>query len=211
MAADDLVLLGGGGHAKVVLDLVRAAGSFSVIGCLDPRERGDILGVPIIGGDDLLPDLLRRGVRHAFVALGANGARRTVTRHVRELGFVVPAIVSPDAVVSPSASVAPGAVVMAGVTINAQAVVAEGAIVNTNASVDHDCVVGPFAHCAPGTHLAGNVVVEEGAFLGVGACVIPGTRIGAWSVVGAGAVVVEDIPPGVTAVGVPARVLSRVP
>jgi UDP-perosamine 4-acetyltransferase len=208
--AEDLILVGAGGHAKVVLELVRASERFRVIGCVDPGSSGDLLGVPVIGSDAVLPDLRRRGVRHAFVALGANDVRMRVTEQVRKLGFIVPAIVSPNAVVSPTASIQPGAVLMAGVTVNALSVIGEGAIVNTNASVDHDCVVGPFAHCAPGTHLAGNVDVGEGAFLGVGACAIPGTRIGAWSTVGAGGIVIDDIPAGVTAVGVPARILSRV-
>jgi len=210
-ALDDLVLVGAGGHAKVVLELVRAAGRFNVIGYVDGRGAGSTLGVPILGGDDCLPDLLRGGIRHAFVAIGDNRVRRTVTERVLDLGFTIPAVVSPVAVVSPSAAVGPGAAVMAGVTVNAEAVVAEGAVVNTNASIDHDCVVGRFAHCGPGTHLAGNVVVEEGAFLGVGVCAIPRTRIGAWSIVGAGAVVIDDIPAGVTAVGVPARIIARVP
>lgn len=208
---DDLIVVGAGGHAKVVLELIRASGRFNVIGCVDPGGAREILGVPVLGGDELLPGLHRAGVRYAFVALGGNRLRRDVTRRVRDIGFELPAAVSPAASISPTASVAAGAAIMGGVTINANAVVAEGAIVNTNASVDHDCVVGPFAHCAPGTHLAGVVVVEEGAFVGIGACAIPGTRIGAWSVVGAGAVVIDDVPPRATAVGVPARVQARVP
>ena len=93
---------------------------------------------------------------------------------------------------------------MHGAVIGAYARLGKGVIVNTSASVDHDCVVEDFAHLAPGTHLAGNVTVGSGAFLGVGVSVVPHRRIGEWSTVGAGATVIRDVPEASTAVGTPA-------
>jgi UDP-perosamine 4-acetyltransferase len=201
----DVVIIGGSGHAKVVLEIFLCLDSYRVVGLVDPNIRGEVLGVPILGGDDLLLPMYERGLRHVFVAVGDNRLRQRITTRVRSQGFLVPAAISPRANVSGTARIGEGAAVMGGVTINADARVGPGAIVNTNASIDHDCVIGAFAHCAPGTHLAGGVYVDEGAFLGVGVSAIPNVRIGAWSLVGAGAAVTADLPAGIVAVGVPAR------
>ena len=203
-----VVVIGASGHAKVVIELLRATERYEIAGCVDPKGSGDVLGAPVLGGDDVLPQILLQGVFHAFVAIGDNALRRAVFARVRALGFGLVAAVSPRATISPSARIGEGVAIMGGVTVNALARIGDGAIVNTNASIDHDCEVGAFVHCAPGTHLAGNVTIGEGAFLGVGVNAIPGVRIGAWSVLGAGATVVCDIPPNVTAVGVPARPLG---
>ena len=98
---------------------------------------------------------------------------------------------------------------MPGAVVNALAHLERGVIVNTHASIDHDCRIGAFAHVAPGVALAGDVTVGEGALIGIGAAVVPGRTIGAWSTVGAGASVVGDVAPGETVVGVPARPLRR--
>ncbi len=140
------------------------------------------------------------------IAIGGNAARKRVAGQLAAEGHQFVALVHPSAWVAPSAVVQEGAVVFAGAIVQPEAVLGAHAIVNTAASVDHDCDVGAFAHVAPGSHLAGNVHLGEGAFLGVGVSVIPGRRVGAWTTVGAGAVVVSDLPAGVTAVGVPARV-----
>ena len=106
------------------------------------------------------------------------------------------------------ASVVPGAgtVEFAGAMIQPGTVIGEHVIINTSASVDHDCVLGNFVHIAPGTHLAGNVRIDEGSFMGIGSAAIPGVRIGAWTTVGAGAVVVRELMDKVVAYGVPAKV-----
>lgn len=207
---DDLVLIGASGHAKVVLEIIRAAGRYRIVGCLDPSVRGDVLGVPVLGDDDVLSELYGKGVRYAFVAIGANRIRERVISRVRSLGFALPAAISPTASVSPSAVIGDATAIMGGVTINACAKIGDGAIINTNASVDHDCVIGDYAHCAPGTHLAGCVTVGPGAFLGVGVSAIPSVCIGAWSTIGAGAVVVRDVPADTIAIGVPARAQTPV-
>ena len=119
------------------------------------------------------------------------------------------AIVHPSAVVDASVQMSHGTVVFAGAVVQTGTRLGHHAIVNTSASVDHDSRIGDFVHLTPGVHLAGDVTVEEGGFLGVGACVVPGKRIGSWSSIGAGGVVIRDIPDAVTAVGVPARALTR--
>jgi UDP-perosamine 4-acetyltransferase len=197
------IVLGTGGHARSCLDVLESAG-VAVRGCVGGPPVGP-LQVDYLGGDDVLPRLFAEGASIAFVAVGDNAVRRTLMEQIAVLGFATPAAVSSHAFVSPTAAIKPGAFVMHGAVIGPFSVVGAGAIINTSASIDHDCSIGDFAHLAPGTHLAGTVTVDAEAFLGVGVSVTPGRRIGAGSIIGAGATVVRDIPDRTTAVGVPAR------
>jgi len=205
-----VVIVGAGGHAKVIIGILEEMRAWEIAGCTTAGGSGaESPGCPVLGGDEVLPGLRASGIRHAFVAIGDNRVRRLISEEVRRAGFTLINAISPRAVISPSVQLGHGVAVMAGAVIQVAAVLGDGAIVNTGATVDHDCHVGPYAHIAPGVNLAGRVEVGEGAFLGIGSCVIPGIRIGAWAVVGAGAAVIEDVPEGVTVVGVPARVTVR--
>ncbi len=205
-----VVVIGAGGHAKVVIELLRAGGR-EVAGVLDadPSPR-TVVGAPVIGDDSALARLRTEGIEEAFVALGGNALRARVGAAARAAGFRLANAVHPGAVVSPSARLGQGVAIMAGVCLNAETRVRDLAIVNTNASVDHDGDLGEACHVAPGCALAGAVTVGARAFLGVGCRAIPGVRIGEDATVGAGAVIVRDLPAGVIAMGVPARVV-RIP
>lgn len=198
-----VVLVGGGGHAMSCLDACDPA-QLDVIGYVAPAA-DPYLPLPYLGDDEELGAIRRSGVRHAFVALGDNALRRSVTARAIESGFQMASVVAPTARVSPHALLAPGAAVLHGALVGPRARIGAGAIVNTGASVDHDCSIGDFAHIAPGSHLAGCVRIGTGAFTGVGVSVIPDVTVGEWAIVGAGAVVVDDLPPAITAVGAPAR------
>jgi len=209
-----VVGLGAGGHAKVVIEILRFSDSFELIGLLDPKETlwgTDVLGVPVLGGDHLLPDVYKRGVRGVFVGVGATGEvwpRRRLYRMARAQGFEPVTAIHPTAVVSTSARIGCGGTVMAGAIVNAAARLGENVIVNSGAIVEHDCVIGDHAHIAPGAMLASAVHVGEGSHVGLGAAVLQGRRIGCNVVIGAGAVVVRDVRDDVVVTGVPARVLK---
>jgi len=211
MEAEPVIIVGSGGHAKVVIELVRAEGKYRILGCTGLAEGGFVLGdVPILGTDAVLPAVLRKGVKSAFVAIGDNRLRLRLLTQMSEMGFELINAVSPNAVVSRSATLGRGIAIMAGAVINASAQIGDGAIINTNAGVDHDCCIGNGAHIGPGSALAGNIEVGRETFLGVGTCVLPGIRIGSRAIIGAGSVVNRDIPDDVTAIGVPARIVSDV-
>jgi sugar O-acyltransferase (sialic acid O-acetyltransferase NeuD family) len=200
-----VVVVGSGGHAKVVIATAQAAG-LDVAGIVDddPATHGRrVLGVEVAGGSAAV--LADPGVL-AVLAIGSNRARARLAGTAR-CRFAT--IVHPSAVVHPTVLLAPGTVVFAGAVIQPDSVLGAHAIVNTSASIDHDCAIGDFVHVAPGVRLAGNVTLAEGVFLGIGSCAIPGVTVGAWTTVGAGASVVHDLPADVTAVGVPARPLRR--
>jgi sugar O-acyltransferase, sialic acid O-acetyltransferase NeuD family len=204
------VVVGAGGHAKVVIELLRANGiePFACVGDAS-ADAGSCLGVPVFVGDEHLERFHAEGVASAVIAIGSNQVRVRLGRRARELGYQLPSIVSPRANVSPTAAIGEGSVVMAGATINADSSIGEFAIVNTNASVDHDCRLGDGVHVAPNVALAGNVTVGELAFVGVGATVMPGRTVGSSATVGAGALVLRDVTGDTTVAGVPAHEIAR--
>lgn len=207
---DQIVVVGAGGHAKVIIEMLRQSGH-QVAYCIS-SERGtkECLGVPILVGDAWLDSLRAEGFHRAFVAIGANRARLRMAGVLKKLQYELVNAISPFALVSPSVRFGVGIAVMAGAIINAEAEIGDLAIVNTGASVDHDCQIGQAAHIAPQSALAGLVKVGEGGFMGIGSCAIPEVNIGKWSTIGAGAVVTKDIPDGVVALGIPARQVRSV-
>ena len=201
-----VVIIGGGGHAKVAIESLRARGeTVAAIVDADPTPR-QVLGVPVVGDDLALPGLREKGFSRLFVAIGENRLRQKLGRKAREQGFSLVNAIHPSAVISPTARLGEGIAVMAGVAINADSRIDDLAIINTGAVVDHDCRLAEACHLGPASALAGGVTVGERAFLGVGARAIPGVSIGADTIVGAGGVVVRDLPDAVLAIGVPAKI-----
>jgi sugar O-acyltransferase (sialic acid O-acetyltransferase NeuD family) len=207
--------LGAGGHAKVIIELLRATGGYEVIGLLDSREDlhgTEVLGIRVLGGDELLPEYFNQNVRCAFIGMGTVGdttARRRLYEKVLDNGFECARAIHPQALVSASAAVGLGPTIMAGAVVNAGTRLGDNVIVNTGAIVEHDCTVGSHAHIATGAHVGGGVCIGEGAHVGIGATIRQGIVIGRGAIVGAGAVVVRQVPDSVTVVGVPADILKR--
>jgi UDP-perosamine 4-acetyltransferase len=209
MSAEPVLVVGAGGHAKVVIELIRAGGGqVAALVDADPTPR-QVLGCAVVGADEALARLRAEGLSRAFVALGDNRLRARLAQRLRELDFVLVNAVSPGAHISPSARIGAGVAVMAGAAVNAEARIEDLVIVNTCAAVDHDVRLGEACHVGPGSTLAGEVKVGRLAFVGAGATLIPGVSVGDGAVIGAGACVVSDIEAGVLAVGAPARVVRK--
>ena len=206
-----IAVVGAGGHAKVVIEAIQASKAFEIAGVVDPRQVGDVLGIPWLGGDDVLPSLLDQGIRYAVAAVGDNRLRQSVGERLAGLGYDIPAIIHPSATISPTARIGQGSVVMARACIGPLAMLGNLCIVNTAAIVEHDNHVGLAAHIAPGVSLGGSVRIGSRTLIGIGSSVRPGVSLGQDVTVGAGSAVVSDFPDGVTIVGVPARILQRLP
>ncbi|MEI2732899.1 MAG: acetyltransferase [Dermatophilaceae bacterium] len=204
-----IVVLGTGGHARSCLDAVTDQ-DLDIVGCVGAQPTG-ALPAPYLGGDEVLPTLREQGVGRAFVAIGDNARRAAVTAELLAMGFELASFVATTARVAPTARLGAGSAVMHHAYLGPHSTLGDGAILNTAATVDHDCVVGSMSHVAPGTHLAGTVVVGDGAFLGVGTSVIPEMEIGEWAIVGAGSVIVRPVRPHARVAGNPARDIGKGP
>lgn len=210
----DCIILGGGGHAAVVLDALEASSPGYRLGILDPDETKwdqEVFGVPVLGGDERLPELIEKGAKRFVVGLGGTGDNRPRKR-LFEMGLVQGlrplTVIHPSAVCSRWAEVGAGSVILPGAVVNARAFLGVNVIVNSGAVVEHDCRIGDHVHVATGARLAASVRVEACAHLGVGSVVRQGVVIGERAVVGAGAAVVRDVAAGVTVIGIPARPMN---
>lgn len=207
----EIVFIGGGGHALVLLDALRASGNTRSAGVLDQRLVGTkVLDAPVLGGDELLDDCVASGARFFVIAVGGVGDNRPRARlfdRAAAAGLEPLTIIHPAAVVSSHARLGRGVQILAGAIINAGAAVEEHAIVNTAAIIEHDCRIGRHAHVATGARLASTVMVGDYAHVGAGATVRQLIEIGEGAVVGAGAVVVKNVPAATTVAGVPAKEL----
>jgi UDP-perosamine 4-acetyltransferase len=204
----DVVILGAGGHGKVVLDILRAADQHRIVGFLDAEASladTSIDGVKVLGGMNLLPKLRQQKIRGAIVAIGDNRVRVSYARLVADAKLELINAIHPRSIVSTSAELKRNVVVAAGAIICAQAQVGESVIANTGCIIEHECVVGDGSHICPGAILAGRVRVGAGAMVGLGAKVLPCLNVGDFTVVGAGATVTKDLGESLTVIGTPAR------
>lgn len=202
-----LMIVGAGGHGKVVADAALLAG-WQDIRFVDARfpEQTRLRQWPIIGTDR---EVLKNppDVDGVVIAIGNNRTRLALQQRFQAAGWTIVSIIHPAAVVSPFAQIGAGSVVFAGAIINIDAHIGEAAIINSGAVVEHDCVLGQAVHVSPQAALAGGVTVGDCSWIGIGSSVRQGVHVGAGVTVGAGAVVVADIAEGLTVAGVPARAL----
>ncbi|MEX2625959.1 MAG: NeuD/PglB/VioB family sugar acetyltransferase [Ilumatobacteraceae bacterium] len=205
-----VLLLGAGGHARVCLEALRDDEAVEVVGAVSRDGRGiDGLGTDVLGTDeDLESTAVSSGATTACVAIGDNATRLRTAQRWGATGHPLTDAVSRFAMISHGAGWDPGVQLLPGAVVNAGTHLGTCAIVNTNASVDHDCGLGAACHVAPGAAVGGGVTIGERVLVGIGARVLPGITIGDDAIVGAGAVVTRDVAPGTTVVGVPARVVA---
>lgn len=208
------VIVGAGGHGRVVLDILIRARQYRVIGFLDsnPELHGRRMdGVPILGDLSALGDLKAQGLAGAIVAIGDNGVRRSFADEIEAMGVDLINAIHPSANLAHNVRIGHNVCIAAGALVCAHCQIGDSVILNTGCIVDHESMIGTAAHICPGARLAGRVTVESGAFVGIGATVLQGLRIGCEAVVGGGAVVIRDVEPMTTVVGVPARTIREAP
>lgn len=210
MTTKRVVILGAGGHAREVADILRMQSATEVIGFIDENRLlhdNQIDGLRVLGDWTWFEGVDLAQIT-AICAIGSPHTSRRLLRRAENLGLSFAQAISPLAYISTYAQLGTGITVFPHAVINAGSVIGSHSILNVAATVSHDSKVGRYTNINPGAHLAGNVKIGEGCYIGMGANVIQGRSIGAWSIVGAGACVTSDLPANVTAVGVPAKIIK---
>ncbi len=208
---DTCIIIGAGGHAKVVIDAIVLQGQYKPVAITDsdPKRRGSsVMGIPVVGGDEQLPELLGKSIKHVAIGVGSvkdNLARKRLFDMAVGYGFIPVIVVHPDAVIAASVVIGRGSVVLAGAIVNPDARIGENVVVNTGAIIEHDCEVQSHAHICSGVRLSGGVIVKEGVFVGSGSVVKQHIRIGEWATIGMGSIVVRAVEPHSSITAVPAR------
>lgn len=208
-----VLVLGAGGHAKVLVEMLHASSSI-IAGLVDPDcslSGTSLLGVPLIGGDEVVDEFPPSEILlvNGLGSVGLPFKRQRLFDRFTAAGYRFTTVIHHSAIVASDVELGCGAQIMAGAIIQPGSRIGRNAIVNTRASVDHDCVIGDHTHVAPGVTLSGGVVVGALSHIGTGATVIQSIAVGENCLIGAGSVVLKNVPPGSTVVGVPARILNR--
>jgi len=199
--ASKVIIYGGGGLSKMIIESVRVLGCYQIVGIIDDnlKKGTDVIGSPVLGGAEVLPELYQSGVRLAVNSVGGIGnykVRLNVFQQLAEAGFVCPAIVHPTAHVDPSARLEAGVLVLAQSYVSGNAHVGMGSLINNSVVVSHDCVLGICTNLSPGAMTAGDVIIEDFAQIGMNATINIGVRVGRECLIGNGATIKKDVPAG---------------
>ncbi|WP_227762469.1 acetyltransferase [Zhaonella formicivorans] len=207
-----VIVLGAGGHAKVLIDILRLRG-IKILCLIDPKLAtfsNTLNGIRLIDNEDEVlryqPDEVR--LVNGLGSVSDTTKRTHLFQKLKNLGYSFASLIHPSAIIASDVKLAEGVQIMAGAIIQAGSNVGQNAIINTKASIDHDCVIGNHVHIAPGVTLSGGVTVGDRAHIGTGATIIQNVRIGQSSIVGAGALVLKDVPEGAKVLGVAAKVVT---
>lgn len=205
------MIWGATGPALIVADILRLRGEYEIAGYLDnlaPERKGTPFGgAAVLGGDEVLDSLLASGVRHMIFAFQNNAVRLELAELVKARGFELIRAIHPTASIAAEVMIGGGTVVRAQSALGPETRVGENCIIGYGAMISHNCTIEDGVHISSGVNLAGRTTVGRASWIGIGATVIDPCRVGANSLVGAGAVVTRSVPDGVVAYGVPARVV----
>jgi acetyltransferase EpsM len=205
--SEKIFVIGAGGHAEVVIDAILSSG-LQVYGIFDDNESligKNIFQIPILGKIEKAMEITDGKF---IVAIGDNEIRMKIVKNLSFSDDKFYTVVHPSAVIGKNVEIGAGTMVLGGVVINTGTSIGRHCIINTSSSLDHHNKISDFVHIAPGTHTGGNVEIKEGTLLGIGTSVIPGIKIGKWSIIGAGTVLIEEVPDYATVIGVPGRVIK---
>ena len=199
----DLIIIGAGGHGRVIADIAQKSGKYKTISFLDDGDAKETMGLPIIGRS---MDIKKyTNTADIFVAIGNSAVRGEFIERLLAMGANVPTLIHPSAIIGACVEIGAGTAVMAGAVINPCSKLGKGVILNTCSSIDHDCVIGDYCHIAVGVHVAGTVSLGDKVWLGAGATIKNNVNVCADCIIGAGAVVVKDITDSGTYIGVPVK------
>lgn len=204
-----ILILGAGGHGKVVAEIAMLSQKWDRFAFLDDRENLlEVVGIPIKGRlADY--DLLTKEYKFAFVAIGNNKLRLQLIDKLVKAGYIIPTLIHPNSTISNHVAIGQGTVIMGGSVINAETTIGKGCIINTSCSIDHDCVIEDGVHISPGAHLAGTVRIGQLTWVCLGACISNNVTVGKNVIIAAGATVIKDVSENLMVGGIPSAIIKK--
>lgn len=211
---ENIIIIGSSGHAKVIIDIVEKENKYTIVGLLDKFRRvgEEVLGYKIIGKEEDIPDLVvKHDLTGGIIAVGDNWIRKKNYKEIKSIApnFTFVKTIHPNAQIARDVQIGNGTVIMAGAIVNTNSIIKNHCILNTNSSLDHDCFMDDFSSLAPNTAIGGNVKIGQFSAVSLGANVIHGITIKEHTVIGAGSVVLEDVPEFSIAYGIPAKIIRK--
>ena len=207
---DSILVIGGGGHAKVLIELLEETHTYELVGIIDRglTTNEEVLGYPVLGDDKTLKAMFSMGVHKAVMGIGSRGSnfqRAKVWKKAMDLGFNFPTLIHPHSYVSPRANISEGCQILVGAVVNTDVVIAPISVINTRVVVEHECKIGLNVFIGTGSTMCGKVIVGDHSFIGANACLLPDVEIGSNCLVAAGSVLTKTFPSATNIKGVPAK------
>lgn len=207
---EDIILVGGGGHCKSVIDTIKNSNEYNIVGILDLPDKIDqeILGIKVIGTDEKMEYYYKAGITNAFLTIGSIGdirLRKSLYLTALDIGYKFPNIIDSTAIVSNNTKMGHGNFIGKGSIINSDTTIGDNCIINTGVIIEHDCCIQAFCHIAPGATISGGVIIGENTHIGTNATVIQNRKIGCNTIIGGGSVVINDIGDSIKAYGNPCK------
>jgi len=207
-----VVIIGSGGHAKCVIDILEQLGTYEIVGVTTKYAQlgSSFFNYQVLGTDDLLPSLLEKGINYAAIGVGGftnNRLRKKIYERMKSIGFKLVTAVHPSAAIGPHVKIGEGSVIFSGVVVNPDVTIGNDVVIATNSSIDHETEIQDHVLISAGVTVGGNDIIEEGALLAIGSVIVSGKRVGKYSLVAAGAVVVKDVAAETAVAGIPATLL----
>lgn len=213
---EDLIVLGAGGHAKVIVDIIKKYyKQYNLVGLLAKtnEKNKQVLGTTVLGTDNLLEELFHQGIHKAIIGIGMikdYRPRERLYQLVKHFGYQCINVIHQECIVSDYVVFGEGNVFLAGAIINADVIIGNNCIINTGSIIEHDSILGNNIHIGPGAILGGEVIVEDNCMIGMGANIIQGVKVERASIVGAGSVVISNVPAHSIVAGVPAKIIKNI-
>lgn len=206
----DLYIIGAGDVGGFIAYHSQEMGSYEVKGFLDDdqtKRNQTCYGLPVIGNVDTLLDIQ---IPFAVAIAIANPItkKRIAEKLKSQSNIIFPNFIHPTVWIGQKVAMGQGCIIYPGTTINYETVLGNFVTINMNVAVGHNCCFSDYTTLSPGVNCGGFTVIEERSFLGIGATTIQSVKVGKETNVGAGAVIIKDVPDGATVVGNPGRIIK---
>lgn len=208
-----ILLLGGGGHCKSIIDTIKSSNLYDIVGIIDLKDSvgKEVNGIKIIDHEENL-NLYRNTIDNAFISIGSIGnvsIRKKVFLKLKKLNFNIPSIIDKTSIIGENVTIGNGTFIGKGSIINANVSIGENCIINSGVILEHDCKIDNFVHIAPGSIICGGVSISENSHIGAGTTIIQNKTIGNNTIIGAGSLITKDIGDNIVAYGNPAREVRK--